>query len=1046
MAVNKKRKVIKGLAVSALAMLPCFVMSANQDASNRHLIYDGHEVAPQSILVKYKQNAKNTNVHALNAKIAAKQKKKFKFTGVQVLEIPGKDIHSLKAAINRLNNSPFVEYAEPDYIVRLEGLPADPEINNLWGLHNRGQTNGIPDADIDAHEAWDITTGGGSGVIMVVNSGVDYTHPDLAPNMWVNPGEIPDNGVDDDGNGYVDDVHGINAIIEGFYPGEGDPRAGDPMDYRSHGTHVAGTIGAVGNNGIGVAGVNWNTQIMGCKVIDFFGNGLTSNAILCLEYAIKMRNDYGIDIRVTNHSWSGPGYSETLYDTIEASNEAGILLVASAGNADSTDIPNNNDGETPRYPASYDLPAIISVAATINNDELYFASNYGEVSVDLAAPGASILSTMPGNSYGYKSGTSMAAPHVSGAAMLLWHQFPDYSPVEIKDRLESTVDLLPGLSGKVATGGRLNLNNALSIAPSGITLTSEHFEAMAMQKKVITAYFEDVYERSTENVVIEASFNNYNATVLLRDDGIAPDVTADDNIYSVNWVPNYGGPDTITFNVNYLGQSYSTHVPVDVLAFSVYEAIDTEPYNWVDISATGTALGINEVSPTFVRFSLPFPVAFYNQYYDSITVTAFGGIHFDEEVSGRYIEFPKYAQQIPYPSDLDSDQFLALFWDYLSPYHSYWEVQGVSPDRMLIIQYESVSHGAYPVYAPEVASFQVVFYENSTDILMQYKDVNFGEPQYDNGASATVGLQRNSFVGQQYSYNEPVLQDQMAIRWIKKDARNYMIAAGGTHSCALDDNGVNCWGSDSKGQSPAPTGLIRPRYIATGYDNSCALDDSATGITCWGSNADDKNTPPTLVNPTQVSLGSKHSCALGDTGVRCWGSPENNRTNVPAGLVNPKQVVAGLERTCAVDDTDVHCWGGFNSWEENDVPPTLVNPRQVSVGEYHTCALDDSVEGIQCWGMKYFGFRDHPSDLVNPRQLSGGDKNTCVLDDNGVHCWGWDYFIGDTVPDDLINPYHVSVGKDHTCVLDESEIGVQCWGSNQWGKSTEPDSLSFFSP
>ena len=444
MIINKKPKILKGLAASALAfvMLPCLAIGAGHGAKKQHLIYDGHEVAPQSILVKYISNTKTANIHALNAKIGAKQKKKFKFIGVQVLEIPGKDIHSLKAAINRLSNSPFVEYAEPNYIVHIDGQPDDTQFGNLWGMHNTGQSGGTYDADIDAPEAWDITTGGGTGVVMVIDTGVDYTHQDLAPNMWTNPGEIPGNGVDDDGNGYIDDVHGINVITG----------SGDPMDDENHGTHVAGTIGAAGNNGLGVTGVAWNTQIIGCKFLNATGGGNTDDAVECLEYALMMRDTYGVDIRVTNNSWSSRGaYSATLYDEINASHNAGMLFVAAAGN-----FSNDNDG-FPEYPASYGLPNIISVAASDHNDDLAslqsWGSNYGEMSVDLAAPGVAILSTLPGNAYGYMGGTSMAAPHVAGAAMLVSNQFPGFSHLEVKGILESTVDPVPGLTQKVVTGG-----------------------------------------------------------------------------------------------------------------------------------------------------------------------------------------------------------------------------------------------------------------------------------------------------------------------------------------------------------------------------------------------------------------------------------------------------------------------------------------------------------------------------------------------------------------------------------------------------------------
>ncbi len=292
---------------------------------------------------------------------------------------------STEELIAKMKADPSIESVEPNYIYHPDTVPNDPMFDMLWGQENTGQvvngTYGSHDADMDAPEAWDTSTGSGDVVVAVIDTGVDYLHEDLAGNMWSNPGEIPDNGIDDDGNGYIDDTHGINAINN----------SGDPMDVIAedggHGTHVAGTIAAVGSNGKGVAGVSWNAKIMALKFISG-GRGSTSDAIKCLEYMIAQKNT-GVNIVASNASWGGGGFSQALKDTVQAASDAGILFVASAGNA------HLDNDTTPHYPSSFDLPGIISVAATDQNDLLASFSNYGSVSVDLSAPGTNILSTTP---------------------------------------------------------------------------------------------------------------------------------------------------------------------------------------------------------------------------------------------------------------------------------------------------------------------------------------------------------------------------------------------------------------------------------------------------------------------------------------------------------------------------------------------------------------------------------------------------------------------------------------------------------------------------
>ncbi len=401
--------------------------------------------APDRLLVKFKDDVRG-NVSASAGQAYAEslyglaKVKHYKSIDANLYKVGGDLLKTMK----KLRKMPNVAYAEPDYLrTATETVPNDPSFGTLWAMHNTGQAGGTSGADLDMLRAWDITTGSENVVVAVIDSGVRYDHPDLAANMWTNPGEIPGNGVDDDGDGYVDDVHGINAITG----------SGDPLDDNSHGTHCAGTIAAAGNNGLGVVGVCWTAKIMALKFLNSRGSGYTSDAVECIEYAIAK------GARILSNSWGGGGYSQALLDAIEAAGGAGILFVAAAGN-EGVDIDYGFD-----YPAAYSSPNIVAVAATDHNDQRPYWSNTGRISVDVAAPGVDIYSTNSENSYETMSGTSMATPHVAGLAALLESFEPSWDWRELKMRIMTGVEVLPQLQSDVLTGGRINAYNSLTAQP-----------------------------------------------------------------------------------------------------------------------------------------------------------------------------------------------------------------------------------------------------------------------------------------------------------------------------------------------------------------------------------------------------------------------------------------------------------------------------------------------------------------------------------------------------------------------------------------------------
>jgi len=389
---------------------------------------------------------------------------------------------TIDRAIAALANRPDVVFVEPNWRVSKAAVSNDPSYatgSQLWGMYGddvptasgpAGTTNQFGS---QAEKAWDAGfTGSKSVVVGIVDEGVDVSHPDLQGNIWINPYD-PVDGVDNDGNGYVDDVNGWDFA-------NNDNTVYDGTD--SHGTHVAGTIGGVGGNGVGVAGVNWNVTMISTKFLGPNG-GYTSDAVRALDYLTDLKTRHGINVVASNNSWGGGGYSSALHSAIIRGAKAGILFVSAAGNGGGDGIGDNNDSVA-NYPSNYttltgtsttsaaSYEAVIAVAALQSNGALASYSNYGASTVDIAAPGSGITSTLPGGTYGTYSGTSMATPHVTGTVALYAAAFPNASAADIRQGILSAATPTSSLTGKTATGGRLNTAGALNAAPPvGISIS-----------------------------------------------------------------------------------------------------------------------------------------------------------------------------------------------------------------------------------------------------------------------------------------------------------------------------------------------------------------------------------------------------------------------------------------------------------------------------------------------------------------------------------------------------------------------------------------------
>jgi subtilisin family serine protease len=689
---------------------------------------------PDRIFVRFKEKTPQGVIMSLNARLRAKMLKRFILVkNLYLVKIPSNT--SVEEAISYYRNNPQVLYAEPVYKVRiLQNYPNDPYFSYQWSLHNTGQLGGNEDADIDAPEAWDITAGSEDVVVAVIDTGVDYTHEDLAGNMWKNPDEIPGNGVDDDNNGYVDDVYGIDT-----YNNDSDPK-----DDHFHGTHVAGIIGAVGNNGIGIVGVNWKVKVMALKFLSSEGEGTIDDAIECFEY-VAMMKDRGVNIVATNNSWGDYYYSQALYDAIYAHMQKGILCIAAAGN-DGVD-----NAFFPTFPAAFYLPNLIAVAATNDSDEISDFSNYGRRTVHIGAPGEDILSTILNNDYAFASGTSMAAPHVAGVAALLKAQDPSRDWRAIKNLILSGGDTLDKFIPLTITGKRLNAHGSMTRSDSVVLSRLRPLQDTVLfnAENPIPSLFSALHIKGANpNGDISVTIDPIGEAFVLLDNGTDPDQAAGDGIYSAVWAPKVG---VGTYFLNFPDGS------VTAKALSPYLPPSEVSFNWRSI--TGTNLDLDDDDSASI--TPPFPVRFGGVEFSELWVNSNGNI----TLTRPFVAWDNTSL----PTEL-IDAVIAPFWQDLQPEpgtnrNVFWEVIGSSPNRELVIEWRNVRR--YGSASNETVRFQVVFRENSDDILFLYDDTVFGGGYSwaDNGANATIGIQVAPGGATLFSYNTPSVTDGTALLW-----------------------------------------------------------------------------------------------------------------------------------------------------------------------------------------------------------------------------------------------------------------------------------------
>ncbi|MEY4173196.1 MAG: hypothetical protein RI900_361 [Actinomycetota bacterium] len=665
---------------------------------------------------------------------------------------------SVEQALASYKADPAVRYAEPDYVLTHQAVSNDPEFTNgaLWGMQGDASTPANQFGS-GAAEAWAANyTGSSSVVVGVIDEGIQVTHPDLAANIWTNPGEVAGNGLDDDANGFIDDINGWdffnrdNSVFDG---------AANPV-IDEHGTHVSGTIGGVGGNGVGVAGVNWNVKIVSAKFLGPTG-GNTTDAVSAINYLVDLKARRGVNLVAINNSWGGGAFSQALSDAINAAGDQNILFVAAAGNSGT-----NND-VTPSYPSNYDCSrggtrgwdCVLAVAAIDSAGAIATFSQYGATTVDIGAPGVNIISTVPNGAYASFNGTSMATPHVTGAAALCASLDPTMSGAAIRAAIMQSAAPTASMVGRTVSGGRLDVGamvsrcvsspNPVTGAPSGLTATATG-PSTATLSWTDGVTDETVYqvERATATAGVCGAFalvatlgansTSYSAA------GLSPSTTY---CFQVRAGNGFGGGSYS--NYSEVAQATTAAPPPQFVCSGT-------TYSWIDATVGGTRYVLTDDSAASV--TLPFAFPLYGVPHTTASISSNGFLRLG---SGAATAFTNAG----IPNLADPNNMIAAWWDDLNPAlgGAIWSrTLGTSPNRQFVASWNGVPHVAA---ATTGVSFQIVLDEATGDVTMQYLDTRTGSTTSDRGIGATTGIEgSNGTDGTQVSVNLAARDDLTAIR------------------------------------------------------------------------------------------------------------------------------------------------------------------------------------------------------------------------------------------------------------------------------------------
>ena len=689
----------------------------------------------------------------------------FEEINAKLVETSAEDLEYVLA---ELNLDPRIEYAEPNILLQLESIPSDPQFPQQWSLENTGQyagpRQGYVDADIDAPAAWDVTAGSPDVIVAVIDSGIDLSHPEFARagTIWTNPGEMcpgcATDGLDNDGNGYIDDWQGWDFINQD----------NSPQDDNGHGTHVAGIIGARAGNGEGISGIAPQTTLMALKAFGAGGGATSGSSLGAILYAA----DAGADI--INASWGGIAPSLALEEAIVYAGERGVLFVAAGGNDGmNTDLFGH-------FPSALDLPSLVSVGATNNRDELSGFSNYGLRTVDLGAPGEDIYAPWVPDGvtarYRYASGTSMAAPHVTGVAALIKARFPDATPLGIKNLLLNAAEPKESLQGLVSTGARLDAANAVTCSnqpqvwidrpvPGFAAVPGEPVEVRVLASNCAVP----------GGVTVSASLGDQ--TIELTGDGGGQ--------YTGTAIPTAAGQITIQAEAR-LGDQVDSH-QVSGEAVLNYR-IQNDVFEWLDATG-GTEIPFGDERDFQVEVPLPFAFSFYNRSFEEISIGENGLIGFGgTNITGTL------NQSIP--DILAPNGFAAPFWSNLDLEDGgqiWYDTLGEAPERKFVVSWIDIPHasqgaGGFNTGPFDGITFQIILEETSNQIVFQYLDADFNLSSIDYGQRATIGLEHFSgTIGRQFSHEEDSLrpyEGTTAIRFSLRDPDQPEILTGSLQDAA----------------------------------------------------------------------------------------------------------------------------------------------------------------------------------------------------------------------------------------------------------------------